>query len=84
MDWRPGLSECGATVLAVKSMAKRLLIKALTARGCYKESERGIHEKWRCPCGENSTAVPRHGEITAGVVRKIERHMACLPEGWLQ
>ena len=45
MDWRPGLSECGATVLAVKSMAKRLLIKALTARGCYKESERGIHEK---------------------------------------
>ena len=73
-----------AGVIEERWLAKRLLIKALSAHGCYKDSERGIHEKWRCPCREHSTAVPRHGEISAGVVRKIERHMACLPEGWLQ
>ena len=58
MDWRLGLSECGATVLAVKSMAKRLLIKALTARGCYKESERGIHEKCDVPAGSIPPRYP--------------------------
>jgi hypothetical protein len=30
------------TVFDVKSMTRRLLIKALSTHGCYKESERGI------------------------------------------
>jgi predicted SprT family Zn-dependent metalloprotease len=68
----------------MRAMSKRLVVRALTAHDCYKESESGIHEKWRCPCGQHSTAVPRHTEVTPGVVRKIQRHMACLPEGWLQ
>jgi hypothetical protein len=29
----------------MKPMAKRLVVKALTAYGCGKASERGIHEK---------------------------------------
>jgi predicted RNA binding protein YcfA (HicA-like mRNA interferase family) len=65
-------------------MAKRLVVKALTDHGCYKVSERGIHEKWGCPCGQHVTSVPRHSEITAGVIRNLIRDLACLPEGWLQ
>jgi len=70
----------------MKPMAKRLVLRALTAQGCYKASERGIHEKWKCPptCGKHTTAVPRHGEVTAGVIGNIIRDLACLPEGWLQ
>ncbi len=30
------------------------------------------------------TAVPRHVEVSAGVVRGIQRDMDCLREGWLQ
>jgi predicted RNA binding protein YcfA (HicA-like mRNA interferase family) len=68
----------------MKPVAKRLVVAALLEQGCRKLSERGIHEKWGCPCGQHTTAVPRHAELSAGVARKIQRHMACLPEGWLQ
>lgn len=70
----------------MKPMAKRLVVRALTQRGCSKVSEQGIHEKWGCPtkCGEHTTAVPRHNEITATVIRNIIRDLACLPKGWLQ
>jgi hypothetical protein len=59
---------------------------AWTAGGCGKASERGIHEKWKCPpiCGKHTTSVPRHGEITAGVIGNVIRDLACLPKGWLQ
>jgi hypothetical protein len=68
----------------MKPMPKRRLVAALLKRGCRKLSESGIHEKWGCPCGQHTTSVPRQAEISAGVVRKIGRHMACLPEGWLR
>jgi transcription elongation factor Elf1 len=67
----------------MKPMAKRSVVAALLKHGCCKVSEQGIHEKWACPseCGQHSTAVPRHNEISPGVVRKIQRRMACLPAG---
>jgi hypothetical protein len=70
----------------VKPMAKRLVIKALLSAGCLMQSDEGRHEKWVCPskCGQHSTAVPRHTEITAGVIRGIIQDLKCLPEGWLQ
>ena len=68
----------------MKPMAKRLVVTALAKQGCRKLSERGIHEKWGCPCGQHTTAVPRHNEITAGVVRGIIADLTCLPKGWLQ
>lgn len=70
----------------MKPMAKRLVIRALTAQGCLKLSDEGKHEKWGCPekCGQHTTAVPRHAEITAGVLRGIITDLKCLPKGWLQ
>jgi len=68
----------------LKPKAKRSVVKALLGHGCCKASERGIHEKWKCPptCGKHTTSVPRHNEITAGVIGNIIRDLACLPKGW--
>ena len=46
--------------------------------------DRGDHTIWACPCGKHKAPVPRHREITAGVVGSIQKQMGCLPEGWLQ
>lgn len=72
-----------ATVMA-KEMKRRQVEKALTTQGCTKVSENGPHTKWKCPCGAHVAAVPRHPEVTPGVVRNIIQHLACLPKGWLQ
>lgn len=63
---------------------KRAVVKRLRSEGCRKASDDGVHEKWVCPCGRHTAPVPRHREITAGVVRRIDELMACLPRGWLQ
>lgn len=69
-----------------KDMKKRDVIRALTAAGCVQRigTGRGPHDKWDCPCGKHSANIPRHKEISAGVVADTIRRMACLPEGWLQ
>ena len=70
----------------MKPMAKRFVIRALLQQGCKMLSDEGKHEKWVCPdtCGKHSTAVPRHNEITVGVVRGMIADLKCLPERWLQ
>lgn len=70
----------------MKPISKRLVVAALLKQGCRKVSEQRIHEKRACPsgCGQHSATVPRHNEVSPGVARKIQRHMACLPKGWLQ
>jgi hypothetical protein len=70
----------------MKPMAKRRVVAALLKQQCRKLSEQGKHEKWGCPlsCQRHLTALPRHDEITAGVVRNVIRDLECLPEGWLQ
>jgi len=68
----------------MKPMSKRNVEQALADQRCSKLRDRGDHEVWGCPCGKHQTAIPRQRTITAGVVRTIIRHLACLPEGWLQ
>lgn len=66
-------------------ISKRKLVQALRASQCRMVKKRGLHEKWICPCDEHhTTAVPRHREVTAGVVRNIIDDLKCLPKGWLQ
>ncbi len=65
-------------------MRLRDIVARLGAKGCAMLSEDGKHTKWGCPCGSHVTAVPRHRDISPGVVRNIIRDLACLPEGWLQ
>jgi hypothetical protein len=66
-----------------KGMKLRQVIRALRRSGCVK-LDGTEHEKWVCPCGEHSANIPRHREISPGVVGDTIKRMACLPEGWLQ
>ncbi|MFC6870726.1 type II toxin-antitoxin system HicA family toxin [Haloechinothrix salitolerans] len=58
--------------------------RALLRHGYRVKSDDGIHTKWRCPCGQHSTNLPRHQTISPGVVRSTIKRLSCLPEGWLQ
>jgi predicted RNA binding protein YcfA (HicA-like mRNA interferase family) len=68
----------------VKEMSLRRVERPLQSNDCLKVSDDGSHTKWGCPCGQHTTAVPRHRDISLGVVRNIMRDLACLPKGWLQ
>jgi predicted RNA binding protein YcfA (HicA-like mRNA interferase family) len=70
--------------VVVKEMKLRLVKRALAGEGCQVLSEDGGHTKWGCPCGKHTTAVPRHADISPGVVRNIIRDLECLRKGWLQ
>jgi hypothetical protein len=68
----------------VKAMRHRAVEAALVRNGCRVVSGGGPHTKWVCPCGDHTANIPRHREISPGVVRDTARRMACLPEGWLR
>lgn len=65
-------------------MKRRDVERALLAAGCTSLRHKGGHEVRGCPCGQHSTALPNHSEITAGVVGSMVTQMPCLSEGWLQ
>lgn len=66
----------------VKPMNLRDAERKLRAAGCTTTGG-AKHSVWRCPCGQHSTAVPRHTVISPGVLRNLVRDLACLPKGWL-
>jgi len=68
----------------MKPMSLRAVTKALASAGCTVQRDTGRHTVWTCPCGDHRAPVPRHTEVSAGVVKSIQQQMACLPEGWLQ
>jgi predicted RNA binding protein YcfA (HicA-like mRNA interferase family) len=65
-------------------MKRRDVISRLEAIGARLLRDKGDHTVYGCPCGEHITAVPRHSDITAGVVGSIQKQIACAPKGWLQ
>jgi hypothetical protein len=67
-----------------KAMKRRDVESALRGKGCNVVSDKGDHTKWGCRCGAHTAPVPRHLNISPGVVRDIIRRMECLEEGWLQ
>jgi HicA toxin of bacterial toxin-antitoxin, len=64
-------------------MKRKDVEKALRQAHCHVERQGARHTIWRCPCGKHVAPVPRHSEVTAGVVGAIGKEMACLAEGWL-
>lgn len=66
-------------------MKRREVIKRLGAVGAVWLREGGEHTVYVCTCGqEHKAAVPRHSEITAGVVGSIQKQIECAEKGWLQ
>ena len=67
-----------------KGMKLRDMVARLKQNDCFVLSDDGPHTKWVCPCGEHTANVPRHREVSPGVVRDTIKRMECLPKGWLQ
>lgn len=68
-----------------KPMKRRDVVRALRRVGCSVAREGSEHTIWQCSCPEGHTvAVPRHAEVSAGVVRSIQERVACQRKGWLQ
>lgn len=68
----------------VKEMRRKAVERALRKHDCTVIYDDGKHTKWGCPCGSHIAPVPRHIDVTAGVIRNIIRDLPCLPKGWLQ
>lgn len=71
-------------MLMVREMKLRDVERKLGKQGCGVISEDGGHTKWGCPCGKHTAAIPRHRDISPGVIRDTINRLKCLPEGWLQ
>ena len=65
-------------------MKYRDVIKALGGIGATFVRDKGDHTIYGCECGQHIAAVPRHKEVSAGVIGNIIKHMECAPKGWLQ
>jgi hypothetical protein len=64
-------------------MKRRLLERKLRAAGCMRKSpDRGPHSKWICPCGKHMVPIPRHLDVSPGVIDDVVAKLGCLPEGW--
>lgn len=66
-------------------MKRRDLEAKMRAAGCTPDansSGRGPHDKWRCGCGNHSANIPRHAELSPGVIDNTIKRLSCLPEGW--
>ena len=71
-------------MFVVKPMTRRAVESALKRRKCHKRApDTGPHTTWECPCGEHTADIPRHKDISPGVVRDTIDRMTCLPKGWL-
>lgn len=70
----------------VKGMRRRDVYRALRRNGCVMKNDTGKHTTWQCPpaCGQHTADIPRHSDISPGVIRDTINRMKCLPKGWLQ
>ncbi|WP_211270822.1 type II toxin-antitoxin system HicA family toxin [Streptomyces yerevanensis] len=67
------------------SMKRRDLERKLRAAGCVKKTpDKGPHSKWTCPCGKHIVPIPRHRDISPGVIDDAKAKLECLPEGWMK
>jgi hypothetical protein len=65
-------------------MKRRDVNRASRRNGCAIKSDTGRHTTWVCSCGQHIADIPRHQEISPGVIGDTIERMKCLPEGWLQ
>jgi hypothetical protein len=64
-------------------MKRRDLERKLRAAGCTKKTpDKGPHSKWICPCGKHMVPIPRHSDVSPGVIDDAKAKLECLPEGW--
>lgn len=64
-----------------KPQKYRDVVKFLRSRGWQHVRTKGSHEMWEGPNGEKQS-VPRHGEVSAGVVKQIIDQVPNTPANW--
>jgi predicted RNA binding protein YcfA (HicA-like mRNA interferase family) len=66
-------------------MTSREVLKRLAQQGCEVVRQSGSHVIVRCP-GGCQTVVPQHrGDLPAGTLRSIVRHLSeCIGEEWVR
>lgn len=65
----------------MKAQKKKDVLKVLKAQGWQLVRTTGIHEWWEGPDGQGE-AIPRHTEVSPGVLRKLAKKMAEVPRNW--
>lgn len=65
----------------MKAQKKKDVIKVLKKQGWQLVRTTGGHEWWEGPHGEGE-AIPRHTEISPGVMRKLAAKMDSIPDNW--
>jgi len=65
----------------MKAQKKRDVLKVLKANGWQLVRTTGGHDWWEGPDGQGE-AIPRHGEISPGIIRKLSKKLAEVPQNW--
>jgi predicted RNA binding protein YcfA (HicA-like mRNA interferase family) len=61
----------------------RDVIKVVKANGwVFLRDAKGSHELWGLPDESVKESIPRHGEVSAGVVGQLMKKLPNTPEGW--
>jgi predicted RNA binding protein YcfA (HicA-like mRNA interferase family) len=66
-----------------KPMKYRDIVKRLRKHNCTHRAGKGDHVVWTSPAGK-IVSIPKHREVSPGVVGDIIDKLTDLPEGWLQ
>ncbi|MFK0009918.1 type II toxin-antitoxin system HicA family toxin [Paenarthrobacter sp. NPDC090520] len=65
----------------MKAQKKRDVLKVLKANGWQLVRTTGGHEWWEGPDGQGEP-IPRHNEISPGVIRKLAKKLSDVPPNW--
>ncbi|TQO19755.1 putative RNA binding protein YcfA (HicA-like mRNA interferase family) [Rhodoglobus vestalii] len=72
---RPSLRE--------KPQKYRDVIKVVEANGwVFLRGAKGSHEMWGLPDASVRESIPRHGEVSAGVVGQLMKKLPETPQNW--
>lgn len=68
----------------MRAQKTRVVLQHLRSIGwVYLRDGRGSHELWGLPDGSQKAVVPAgHREVSAGVLRMLEKAGATLPDSW--
>ncbi|WP_414835832.1 type II toxin-antitoxin system HicA family toxin [Curtobacterium sp. Leaf183] len=66
----------------VRAVRHRDVATFLRAKGWWVDRIKGSHEVWCGPRGEGRLVLPRHGEISPGVVRQVVKRFPDVPGSW--
>ncbi|KRC31685.1 toxin HicA [Oerskovia sp. Root918] len=66
-----------------KPQKYRDVIKALKANGwVLLRDGKGSHELWGLPDESQKASIPRHGEVSAGIVGQLIKKLDQAPQNW--